>query len=441
MRRSSIFICALCLLAESCASSRAPGLRVDGAIAAEIGQIRAIDNHAHPIRVTAPGETDRDYDALPGDALEDAPLPLPLRPGSPYFPEAWHALYDYKYSDAAPEHLKELRSAKAAIEREKGDSYPAWVLNQAHTDIMLANRVSMGRGLPGDRFKWVPYADMFLLPLNNDAIKAEDPDHRAFVGNEEILLKRYLTSAGLDTIPNNLDDYLTFITHRLEEWKADGAVAVKFEFAYLRDLHIGNPQKENAERVYFIYAHSSEPSADEYKILQDYLFRYVAEEAGRLNLPVHIHCAWGVGSYFILGNANPMPLEPMFNDPHLRKTKFVMLHGGWPFSREAALLISKPNVYVDFSLIEFLTYPTEEARCIRQYLEMAPEHVLYGSDASPVDQDAGWAETAWLGSDKGRLALGLALTGMVNDGEITMDRAKELAHMVLRENARQLYRF
>jgi hypothetical protein len=404
-------------------------------------QIRAIDNHAHPVRVTAPGETDRDYDALPGDALEDAPLPLPLRPGSPYFPQAWQALFGYRYSDATPDHLKELHEAKVSIEKQKGDSYPAWVLNQANTDIMLANRVAMGRGLPGDRFKWVPYADMFLLPLNNESMKAQDPDHRAFVGNEELLLKRYLSSAGLGSIPANLDDYLTFITHMLEEWKAGGAVALKFEFAYLRDLRISNPQRENAERVFSIYARSSEPTPDEYKILQDYLFRYIAKEAGRLSMPVHIHCAWGVGGYFLLGNADPIALDSLFNDPSLRRTKFVMLHGGWPFSREAALLISKPNVYVDFSLIEFLTYPAEEARCIREYLEMAPEHVLYGSDASPIDQNVGWAETAWLGSTKGRLALGMALTGLVNDGEITTDRAKELAHMVLRENARQLYRF
>ena len=370
-----------------------------------------------------------------------APLPLPLRPGSPYFPEAWHALFGYRYSDATAAHLKELQRAKADIEKEKGDSFPVWVLNQTNTAIMLANRVSMGRGLPNDRFKWVPYADMFLLPLNNDAIKAQDPDHRAFVTNEELLLKSNLAGAGLELLPANLDDYLTFITHKLEEWKGGGAVAVKFEFAYLRDLHIGNPQRENAERVYSIYSRSSEPIPEEYKILQDYLFRYIAKESGRLNLPVHIHCAWGVGGYFALGNANPMALEPMFDDPALRKTKFVMLHGGWPFTREAALLISKQNVYLDFSLIEFLTYPAEEARAIRSYLEMAPEHVLYATDASPVDQNVGWPETAWIGSNKGRLALGLALSGMVDDDEITVDRAKEIAHMVLRDNARQLYRF
>jgi uncharacterized protein len=67
--------------------------------------------------------------------------------------------------------------------------------------------------------------------------------------------------------------------------------------------------------------------------------------------------------------------------------------------------------------------------------------VLYGSDASPFTDTVGWEETAWIGSRNGRLALGLALTGMMQDGEITLDKAKQMAHMVMRENARQLYGF
>ena len=39
----------------------------------------------------------------------------------------------------------------------------------------------------------------------------------------------------------------------------------------------------------------------------------------------------------------------------------------------------------------------------------------------------------------GREALGIALTGMMHNGEITRERALELAQMVLRENARKLY--
>ena len=39
----------------------------------------------------------------------------------------------------------------------------------------------------------------------------------------------------------------------------------------------------------------------------------------------------------------------------------------------------------------------------------------------------------------GRQALAIALTGMMNDGEITRERAIELANMVMRENAVKLY--
>jgi len=425
----------------SCRKPAATGLYVDSSIDSEIRQIPAIDNHAHPLAVVSYGEEDRNYDALPADAIQDLALPTPFRDGSSYFPQAWHALFGYDFADAKPEHIAQLQQTKRKIAAEKGDLYPAWVLNRTNTEIMLANRVAMGRGLTPDRFRWVPFADMFLFPLNNSSIASKDPEHKAFIGREEELLKGYLAESQLHRLPANFDDYLSFVSHMLESWKASGAVAVKFELAYLRDLQISNPQRENAERVYTIYSQSSEPTPDEYKILQDYVFRHIASEAGRLQMPVHIHCSIGAGSYFRDANANPLALEPLFNDPTMRKTKFVMLHGSWPFAREAAALILKPNVYVDFSALMYLTYPVEAARAIRLYLEAAPEKVLYATDASPFSNTIGWEETDWIGSHNGRLALGLALTGMTQDGEITVDRAKQIAHLVMRENARQLYGF
>jgi hypothetical protein len=89
----------------------------------------------------------------------------------------------------------------------------------------------------------------------------------------------------------------------------------------------------------------------------------------------------------------------------------------------------------------YLTYPAEAARAIRLYLEAAPEKVLYGSDASPLSSDVGWEETAWIGSRNNRLALGLALTDMMRDREITLEHAKQIAHMVMCDNARQIYGF
>ncbi len=416
-------------------------LYVDPAIEAELRQIRAIDNHAHAVAVTSPGQEDHDYDALSMEGIQDLAMAAPFQDGNPYFPQAWHALFGYRYSDATPEHLSELEKKKRQIAEQKGDSYPAWVLDQANTEIMLANRMAMGRGLTNDRFKWVPFADMLLFPLNNDSMAAEDTDHRIFIRREEQLLKGYLAGAQLRKLPVRFDDYLGFVTHLLESWRRNGAVAVKFELGYLRTLQISDAKREDAERVYSRYSRGSKPSPEEYKTLQDYIFRHIAQEAGRLNMPVHFHCAMGAGSYFRVANANPLQMDELFNDPSMRKTKFVMLHGGWPFAKEAAEEILKPNVYVDFSAFMYETYPVEGAQAIRTYLEAAPEKVLYGSDASPFSDSIGWEETAWIGSTTGRLSLGLALTGMMQDGEITAERAKQIAHMVMRENARKLYGF
>jgi hypothetical protein len=51
----------------------------------------------------------------------------------------------------------------------------------------------------------------------------------------------------------------------------------------------------------------------------------------------------------------------------------------------------------------------------------------------------GWEESGWMAASRGRLALAIALTGMLREGEITRARASKLARMVLRDNARALY--
>ncbi len=144
---SSLCAVAACALMLSCNRPPDSGLYVDSVIDSELRSIPAIDNHAHPQKVVSSGEEDRDFDALPADAIQDPALPTPFRENSPYFPEAWRALFGYNFSDSKPEHLAILNKSKREIRKQKGDLYPSWVLNHANTEIMLANRVSMGRGL------------------------------------------------------------------------------------------------------------------------------------------------------------------------------------------------------------------------------------------------------------------------------------------------------
>ena len=120
----------------------------------------------------------------------------------------------------------------------------------------------MGAGLPADRFGWVAYADALMYPLANHSM-IHNTDQKAFFGLEEKLLQRYYGDLGIASRPATLDGYLANVVRAtLERHKRGGALAEKFEMAYLRPLAIGNPSKSEAEAAW--------AGNGPYEALQDY---------------------------------------------------------------------------------------------------------------------------------------------------------------------------
>ena len=81
--------------------------------------------------------------------------------------------------------------------------------------------------------------------------------------------------------------------------------------------------------IYKRYATGGVPSEQEYRTFQDYIFRYLVREGGRLHLPIHIHSAVGIGDYFSISEGNVMNLENILRDPRYADTVFVLIHGGY----------------------------------------------------------------------------------------------------------------
>ena len=436
------FLLLLTLTATALAGEHLPQTSPDPALMAEINKIKTVDNHTHVPKVVGPGEKDDDFDALPCSGyLEPSDDPAMGRPDNPLFLEAWQKLYGYKYNDKSPQHVQELLETKQRVAREQSDNFPVWVLDQLGTEYMLANRVAMGRGLNPQRFLWVPFDDALMLPLNAQAM-ADTPDRKFFYQREATLLKRYMTESNVPSTPAILDNYVArVIIPTLERQKKAGAVAIKFEAAYLRSLNFAEPQEDEARQIFARYIKGGIPSKPDYMKLQDVLFRAIAREAGRLRLAVHIHTGAGCGGYFDIAGSNPSLLDSVLNDPSLRKTNFVLIHGGaGPYTKVTSFLLSKPNVYADFSEQVWMISPRAMSVILRDWLEWYPEKILFGTDLFPGTPEINWEEIGYMTSTTGREALALALTGMVNDGEITGERALELAKMALRENAIKLYR-
>lgn len=424
----------------------APGRHADAAavassadpeISAFVAKIRAVDNHSHANSV-APGDTDAD--ALPLDGIAPFEIPAPLRPDNPAWLAAYRALYGYPHTDLSDAHMVELRDAMERVAKEQGEKFPAWVLDQIGTEVLLANRIAMGPGLAPPRVRWVSYADALMLPLSTKAEAASSPDREKLFPLEDALLQRYLSGLNIARCPRTLEAYLkTVVTPTLEAQRKGGAVAVKFEAAYLRALDFDDVAADAASRIYAKYAGGGVPSRAEYKALQDFLFRYIAREAGRLGMAVHIHALEGAGNFFEIAGADPLLLESVFDDPALRKTNFVVIHGGGIFSAHGGAMLWKPNVYVDMSLMTLVYPPSRLAAVLRDWLTQFPEKVLFGSDAVSLGPDMGWEVAAWVGTRNARMALAQALTDMIQSGEVDRAGAEAIATMVMRTNAGKLY--
>lgn len=434
MRLSVVGAClSICFM---CTSSTSRAQVPDSLLLDSILSIRAIDTHAHPLPVLRPGATD-EFD--PPSSLPPLGPPALLRSNNPAWKEAWRSLYGY---EAAGDSLdqKRVQDARQKAIAQHSSGYPAWILDKLSIDIMLANRHETGPGLARPRFRLVWFADPLVFPLDNSAAKSANPQRGAAYDFEETWLRTYLREENLAALPGSLDQYMSrLVIPALARRKREGAVAIKFAFAYLRDLRVGNPSAANAAEAYRSHLAGKKISEAENRMVQDFLIRSIIREAGRLQLPVQIHVGAGSGPFFDNAGADPFLLMPVLLDTAFRQATFVLVHGGFPTAAATRVIFAKPNVYVDFSSQAFLSSTAELAEVLRRWLEFRPEKVMFATDAYPLTKSIGWEEIAWMTNQSSRRALAIALTGMVRDGQINRARAMEIARMVMRETAATVY--
>jgi len=397
----------------------------------QIEKIPMFDHHAHPGFADDP-----DVDAM---ASPPGSVPLRERDTNPELIAAAKALFGYPYSDFSPDHAKWLVAKKTELKKQRGQQYFSDILDQLNIEQGVANRAMMADYLDPKRFVWVFFADSFMWPFNNERETARNADQQVYIPLQEKMLHRWMAQENLSKLPSHFADYLAFITHTLEDNQKKGAIAQKFEVAYFRTTRFSDPTREQAADVYERFVSGGIPTEREYRTFQDYIFRYLVTEGGRLHLPVHIHSAVGVGDYFNLSESNILNLESILRDTRYSSTIFAMIHGGYPYDRQAIWLAALKNVFLDTSETEILLYPSEFKHVLKQWLETFPDKITFGTDCFPYNEVLGAEESYWLGVQSSRTALAAALAEMVSEGEITEAQALHLAHGYLHDNAVGIY--
>ncbi len=399
-------------------------------LAAALDPVPAIDTHTHLLGLGA----------MKFDPAEAARGPLLLRSTHPWLPAIIKARFgvtmdtrDWSATERA------IADARAAMITRLGE-HGYWMnhLDYTNTEIVLVNS-NIRLGTDGERLRWVPVASILLYPLPADHMMARSSRHKDDITGFQHDLQGSLKEANLTAVPADLSAYVSFVDQTLRRWQQQGAVGVKFIDAYLRTLHIAEVAEARAALLY-AKGRTQPLTRDEYIALQDFLWRHILLEAGKIHLSVHIHSSLGIPPFMRTYDSDVRNLDDVLTDPKFFATPIVLIHGGLPWHEIAAYQAMKPNVWVDISTMAFL-YPVPAlADRLQAYLVLAPEKVLYGTDAAPYPSVVGGADVLHLVLSRiNRDALYLALAGLVREGVTSEDGAVQIGRGVLRDNARRLY--
>ncbi len=418
--------CLLAVVLPSTVLAQSP----DRALLAELAKVKAIDAHSHLLinRVEPSGKG-----LIQQRSAED--LPLRLRGLGPEWARAWKLLYKVNVPDPTdkrftePEkRFAELQQARELLVDDLGAEFSTRMLDQANVEMAIVSGDPLtGKGL--ERFRFVARADVFLRPFAQDSAAA---------------LKPFFIAARMYTLPKGLDEYLQkVVTAALERWVSEGAVGIDVGISAWRSLDFDEVNAEVARSAYGRLVIGGEFGANpaDLKAFQDYTFRYLAREAGRVGLVVHVKTGMSRDATGIVGNGNPILLGSAMADPTLQKTKWLLVHGGYPFDKEIGPLLLRPNVYADVSVQDLVRSPTELGESLRRWFELAPERVCFATDAAsdPSAPQLRWPELTFLGADTTRAALAIALSRMISDGLVTRAQALQIGKGVLRDNALTLH--
>ena len=205
-----------------------------------------------------------------------------------------------------------------------------------------------------------------------------------------------------------------------------GHIAEKCGFAV---REVSDPEAQQA----FIKAQAGDKAA----ITTVYyaMFGHLLELCGELDIPVHLHTGTtGLKTRTDVYSLDPILMAPFLKNPRYYKAKIVLLHGSFPYTRNAAwMAYNFPNVYLDLSQTQlwqgFLT-----SSILADAMSCAPhDKIMLGTGQH------WYCEMVWLAAKIAKKSLAHILGEMVEQNLISRAQAEKSARMILSENAMRLY--
>jgi predicted TIM-barrel fold metal-dependent hydrolase len=169
---------------------------------------------------------------------------------------------------------------------------------------------------------------------------------------------------------------------KLHRQKEKGIRGLKFALAYNRDLHFAPRALAEAEPLFnrvMEEGYGWRPHTlgwEEMRPLTDFMVHRLVEIAGELEIPVVFHT--GMQAHHDHNADDSRPLR-LWNLPHRhRNVDFIILHAGFPWMTDAAMLAKHyPNVYLDMAWTHLMS-PEIATRALLEWVDLVPMHKIFG---------------------------------------------------------------
>lgn len=299
----------------------------------------------------------------------------------------------------------------------------AAVASEGYTEYV--RRLYGDAGLTGIVFDFgVP-----LPQLDVAEVKAEIPVTVAPIFRIEPLIADLLkTDIGWAEFKRTYDDTIN------QALTTEGFRGLKSIIAYRTGLDVSPLSRNEDQGAKALDAIRRGLGGGSMKLLRDYLLCRALEHCMDHDVPMQIHT--GMGDFEVnLVLCRPAYLMDLLRFPTFRACNVILVHGGYPYSREAGYMANVlPRVYCDVS--EGIPFAAHGARSIfSEILEMTPvSKVVYGSDGYTVP------EIIYSSAKLGKQALAQVLDRLVDEKFIDRSDVEEIAGMILAGTASRLYK-
>lgn len=170
------------------------------------------------------------------------------------------------------------------------------------------------------------------------------------------------------------------------------------------------------------------------KQFRDYMVYHGLELCVKHGLNFQMHTGAGDPPKCDMRLINPNDLYELINTDLAKQVNFVVVHGGFPYSYEAAFLAaSYPHVYTDISSTQNYAGRAQEEQ-FRHILDVCPHNkIMFGADGG------GLVDASWYAACYFKRYLADILTEYVDKNYFTENYAREIGEMILYGNAKRIY--